>query len=368
MTTGLRVRGTVPVTDPSAGPVDLVVAEGAIVSLDPVPGADLAGLWLAPGFVDLQCNGGIGIDLVAAPERLWELAADLPRHGVTSFLPTLVSCPDAVVERAQQVLDGGPPPGWVGARPLGLHLEGPLVAVPGAHRPEETGRTPARTSGVALVTLAPELPGALELVADLAASGIVVAMGHTAASTAEALAAVDAGVRAVTHLFNAMPTMHHRQPGPVGVALADERLAATLVVDLLHAHPMAVAAAWRALGPHRAALVTDAGAARGMPPGTYSLGGVAVESDGLAVRNGAGALAGSALAMDQAVRNLVAATGCSLGDAVVAASVTPAAVLGRSATLEVGAAADFVLLDEKGRVAVTVVGGEVVHDRDHRFG
>lgn len=361
---GLHLRGVVLAEHPDAGPVDLVVEQGRITSIEHVPGAEDAGLLLAPGFVDLQCNGGVGIDLVSEPARLWELAGDLPRTGVTSFLPTLVSCPDDVVEEVTGVLAAGPPAGWVGARPLGLHLEGPYLSRPGAHRPEELRRPVAGHDHVVLVTLAPELPGALELVEELSEVGIVVAIGHTGASAEQALAAVGAGARMVTHLFNAMTPMHHRDPGVVGVALADRRLAFGVIVDGVHVHPVAVAAAWR---PGRTVLVTDATAARGARPGPFRLGGIEAVWDGTAVRTTDGTLAGSALAMDQAVRNLVEYTGCSAAEALAAATATPAAVIGRRAELVPGADADFVLLDADLRVAVTVVAGEVAHDRDRRF-
>lgn len=364
---GLRLRGAVLAADPGAGPVDVVVQDGLLTSVEHVPGAEDAGLLLAPGFVDLQCNGGIGIDLASSPEHLWDLAADLPRTGVTSFLPTLVSSPEAVLDGLLAVLAAGPPDGWVGARPLGIHLEGPYLARPGAHRPEHLRRPGTRRDLVAMMTLAPELPGAVDLVASLDEAGIVAALGHTDATTEQALAAVEAGARMATHLFNVMAPMHHREPGLAGVALADHRLAASLVVDGVHVHPVAVAAAWRALGPERFVLISDATAARGAPPGQVRLGDTWADYDGTAVRTTDGTLAGSALAMDQAVRNLVSFTGCAVADGVAAASSTPAGVLGRRADVVAGAAADLVLLDEHLQVAATIVGGEVAYDRDRRF-
>lgn len=360
---GLRLRGAVLAADPAAGPVDVLVEDGVITAVEHVPGAEDAGLLLAPGFVDLQCNGGIGIDLASAPERLGELAADLPRTGVTSFLPTLVSSPDEALDGLRAAL----PTVERGARPIGIHLEGPYLARPGAHQPEQLRYPAGGLAGVAMMTVAPELLGSLELLTRLADAGVVPAIGHTDASTADALAAVDAGARIVTHLFNAMAPLHHREPGVVGVALADDRLAASVVVDGVHVHPVAVAAAWRALGPARFVLVTDATAARGGPAGRVRLGGTWADFDGTAVRAAGGRLAGSALAMDEAVRNLIEFTGCSTADAVAAASSTPAGVLGRRAEVVAGAAADLVLLDEHLRVAATIVGGEVAYDRDGRF-
>ncbi|HEX8803306.1 MAG TPA: hypothetical protein VF743_03900, partial [Acidimicrobiales bacterium] len=232
---------------------------------------------------------------------------------------------------------------------------------------------------VALATVAPELPGAIELIRALVAHGIVVSAGHSSATAAEARAAVDAGVSYVTHLFNAMAPLHHRDPGLAGVALADERLRAGAIADGLHLHPTTVALAARALGG-RLTLVTDAVAALSLPPGPVRLGDVEAEAtaDG-AVRLPDGTLAGSALSLDRAVRNLVAFAGVDLGTAVGAATAAPAAVLGDAApggvpdagpdpgpdrgTLAPGAVADAVLLDADATVVATVIGGRVAHDR-----
>jgi N-acetylglucosamine-6-phosphate deacetylase len=345
---------------------------------------DARGLRVVPGFVDLQCNGGFGIDLSSEPERLWELAALLPRTGVTAWLPTVVTAAPEVRERALASLRAGPPPGVDGpwAAPLGLHLEGPLLA------PERRGAHPAgllrgvgdadvgwrdwsAEAGVALVTLAPELPGALDVVRRLVDRGVVVSAGHSSATAAEATAAVDAGVRWVTHLFNAMAPLHHREPGLVGVALADDRLRVGLIADGLHAHPTAVALAARALGD-RLTLVTDAVAALGLAPGPVRLGhaeavlhpappGAGPDGTG-GVRLADGTLAGSDLALDRAVRNLSAYAGVTTADAVWAASTVPAGLLGLvdRGAIAPGHVADLVLLDPAGRVVATVVGGEDV--------
>jgi N-acetylglucosamine-6-phosphate deacetylase len=358
---------------------DLVVEPDRIDELLP-PGApasagrvdqvlDATGCLVAPGYVDLQCNGAAGIDLAGEPHRLWEVAAALPRWGVTSWLPTVVTSGPATIDRALAALAAGPPPGAGPlARPLGLHLEGPLLAEPkrGAH-PRHLLRQPSEVDttrwtadeGVALVTLAPELPGALDLIRVLVEQGVVVSAGHSAATAEEALAAVDAGASWVTHLFNSMAPLHHRQPGLAGVALADERLRAGLIADGIHVHPTAVAAAHRALG-HRLTLVTDAVAALGMPPGRAHLGdaSVTIGEDG-SVRLHDGTLAGSALSLDRAVRNLATWTGCPPADAVAAATATPAAVLRRDdiGHLRPGARADLVLLDEHLHVRATLVAG-----------
>lgn len=281
--------------------VDRAVDDGGTGD-DDVRVVDADGCYVAPGFLDLQRN--------VAPDRLVDVARQLPATGVTAWLPTVVTSTADVRRRAVEALrswDGH------GARPLGLHLEGPFLspARVGAHDPAlvtapvDEGWSSA--DGVALVTLAPEVPGALDLVGALVARGVVVSLGHSEATAAEARAAVDAGARMVTHLFNAMGPLHHRHPGLAGVALTDERLAVGLIADGIHLDPVAVDVAWRAAG-ERIVLVTDAvdGADR-LPDGT---------------------LAGSRLTLDQAVRNLVAFTGCSPAAAVAAASIRPARVLG----------------------------------------
>jgi N-acetylglucosamine-6-phosphate deacetylase len=320
---------------------------------------DASGCLVAPGFVDLQCNGAGGIHLTEEPERIAEVAALLPRWGVTSWLPTIVTAPRVARDRAlAAILEVDLPPG--AAAPLGLHLEGPFLspARAGAHPPdllvapdagEAAGWSPAR--GVALVTLAPELDGALDVTAGLADRGVVVSVGHTAATRAQAAAAVDAGARWVTHLFNAMEGLHHREPGVPGLALTDERLRFGLIADGLHVDPAVVAVAWRS-ARDRLVLVTDAVAALGAPG----------HVPGSGVRLPDGTLAGSDLSMDAAVRNLRAWTGCSAEEAIGAATSAPAAVLGLSdrGRLAVGSVADAVVLDDHLDVVATVVAGVVV--------
>lgn len=370
------VRGGRVFVEGSLRSVDLAAVDGVLAppaALGPAAVViDADGLIVAPGYVDLQCNGGLGIDLAGAPERLWELGTVLPRFGVTAWLPTIVTTPDGVVDRAIETLAAGAPDGWRGAAPLGLHLEGPFLSPEkrGAH-PEGLLRSPTlaaiegwrRDRGVALVTLAPDVPGALEVIEALVARGVVVSLGHTPATASRASAAVDAGASWVTHLFNAMAPMHHREPGLVGVALADERVRVGLIPDGIHVHPLVVAMAQRALGP-RLTIVTDAVAALGMPPGRQTLGRSEVTVDDDGVRLADGTLAGSNLAMDQGVRNLAAFSACPPEAALHAASTAPAAVLADPVrgTLAPGARADLVLLDGDLHLVATIVAGVVVHD------
>lgn len=344
----------------------------------PEPGRRVAG-WVLPGFIDLQVNGGFGVDLTSEPARLPELARALPRTGVTSFLPTIITSP---IERYPELLTTltRAAAETEGAQPLGVHLEGPYLSPqrPGAHSPALL-RPPAPAelevilslADVRLVTLAPELPRAGECIRLLRERGVVVGMGHSAATYDEAKAAIAAGVGYATHLFNAMSPLDHRQPGLVG-ALLDAPIPVGLIVDGVHLHPAAVRLAWRVKGPEGLTLVTDAVATAGLTLsastalGEHLLGNRRLIAEGYTVRLSDGTLAGSTLTMDQAVRNLVAFTGCSLAEATTAASRTPARVLGldgRKGLLAPGWDADIVVLNEDLQVVLTIARGQILHER-----
>ena len=343
----------------------------------PIPPAaetrDAAGLLLAPGFIDLQVNGGFGLDFTADPATLWAVAAGLPRFGVTAFLPTIITSPLAVAHAAQRVLAEGPPDGWRGARPLGLHLEGPFLnpGKKGAHNPAYLRRPSAAdlngwspAEGVRLLTLAPELPWAGQAIAELARRGVVVSAGHSLATFDEAAAGFDAGARYATHLFNAMPALHHREPGLVAAALADPRVTVGLVADGLHVHPALVGLLWRWLGPDRLNLVTDAMAALGMGPGEYALGDYRVSVDDAPARLDDGTLAGCVLSLDTMLRAFLAYSGATAAEALPTITTTPARLLGlagRLGRLAPGHEADLVLLSPDLRVVETFVGGESVY-------
>jgi N-acetylglucosamine-6-phosphate deacetylase len=318
---------------------DLLLDGGRIVAIggehDAEDVLDATGLLVAPGFVDLQCNGAFGIDLAAEPERLWELATLLPSAGVTTFLPTIVTSPPGTIERAQAAL-AARPADHRGADAPGLHLEGPMLAITGAHEPSLLRPFDLDDlTGVILVTLAPELPGATDVIARLRAAGVVVAAGHTEATD---LSAVDG----VTHVFNAMAPLHHRAPGPAGLALADDRLFVTLVADGEHVDPAVAVIVERATG-ERLVLVSDAVAGP-------------TRRDGI--------LQGGAVLLDGAVRNLAAWTG-SPERAIRAATSAPAryARLADRGQLRVGARADLVLLTPTLEVVTTVVAGEIMWSR-----
>jgi N-acetylglucosamine-6-phosphate deacetylase len=332
---------------------------------------DCRGLVISPGFIDLQCNGAVGADITTDPTSIGVVAETLPRFGVTSFLPTLVTSPAAKRHAAIEALRRAHRP-TSGADPIGLHFEGPMISRQhlGAHVPahvatlETTEVDEWIASGiVSLVTLAPELPGALDVVERLAEGGVVVSGGHTAMTPDDLAAATRAGLSYATHLFNAMAPFNHRSPGPIGAVLADDAVVAGIICDGIHVDPIAVRMAWHALGAHRTSLVSDASPALGMPYGRLHLAGFEIIHDETGVRTVDGVLAGSALALDQAVRNLIAFTGCPLPEALATVTSTPADLLGLTdrGRLRVGSRADLTILDADADLVATIVAGTLAH-------
>ena len=330
---------------------------------------------LVPGFVDLQVNGGAGVDLLDCDEGGVErVSRYLAATGTTAFLATLISAPLQQVRRAVETLRRARPQG---AEILGVHIEGPAInpSRAGAHDrqslrapddPEVQQMLADAFPNLRLVTLAPELPGAGDLITWLTGRGVVVSLGHTDATYQQAGEAFRRGARMVTHLFNGMRGLHHREPGVVGAAFDDPQCICGLIADGIHVHPAVVRLAFSALGPERVALVTDATGGAGMSPGEYLLAGRPVRvAEGDAPRLPDGGLAGSVLRMDDALRNLIA-WGIPLGAAVHSAAVAPARVLGlrdRGAVAE-GMRADLTVLGEDGRAVLTVVAGRVVYRRE----
>ncbi len=330
---------------------------------------DLDGAWVAPGFVDLQINGAFGHDFTRDPASMWTVGERLRDHGVTAFLPTLVSTDLESIAVARTVAAAGPPPGYRGAQVWGLHVEGPFLAPERAGAHDATKLRPPHPdlvagwspeTGVAMATLAPELPGALATIRALVAQGVVVSAGHSAATYDEAIAGFDAGATAVTHLFNAMSGTDHRSPGLATAAVADRRITASLIVDHIHLHPGTTRAAWRALGAERTMLVTDAIAAVDAPDraGGSTLGSHAVHIGDHGPRLAGGVLAGSLLTLDAAVRNLLDATDSSPAEAVATVTSTPARLLGRRRRIAAGEPADLTIVDADLAVTGTVIGGD----------
>jgi N-acetylglucosamine-6-phosphate deacetylase len=304
---------------------------------------------LAPALCDLQVNGAGGHEVTGGPAALDAIDALQLAHGVTSYLPTLISPDDETAERVlAEIAERAADP----ASPVaGAHLEGPFISPEhrGVHPPERLRRpadgVPAwiEHPAVRVVTLAPELPGALALIARLRARGIAVALGHSGADAETARAAFDAGAGLVTHVFDGMAPLHHRAPGLAGAALLDERVWVPAIADGVHLHPLVLELVRRAAG-RRALLVTDATPPAGAGPGSYRMAGIEVELRDGAARTPDGTLAGSALTLDGAVRNWAAMTEASVAEALYAAGDGPRTAAGLQA------AADLVLLDGDGIV------------------
>lgn len=346
---------------------DVEVADGRITRVG-LPAAGTS-LFAAPAFVDLQVNGYAGVDLLDADEdAVLHAARTLRGAGVAAWQPTLISSPEPDIVRTLQVLDRARAQ-TDGADILPAHLEGPFISAErlGTHSaqhrrdPDPSLLERLLTAGrVGYVTLAPELPGALALIAALRARDVVVSLGHTDASSSAAHAGFDAGAGTVTHLFNAMRRFTARDAGIVGAALTRDDVVVQVIVDHHHLHPDTVRLVWRAAAG-RTALVTDAISATGIGEGDFTLGDVRVTVAEGAVRRADGTLAGSVLTMADAVHNLVG-LGVTVAEAAAAASEVPARVLGRDdlGRLGVGRRADLVLLDEHGTLLRTVRGDEIL--------
>lgn len=325
---------------------------------------DLGGRIVVPGFVDTHVHGGGGASYLTATLEDTARVAEFHRsHGTTTTFASLVSTTAEELERqvvatADLVVDGVV---------AGMHLEGPWIseARKGAHDPAclrpaeraELDRLLALGRGtIRMVTLAPELPGGLDAVRRVTEAGVVAAVGHSDADYATVIAAVDAGATVATHLFNGMPPLHHRAPGPVGALLEDERVTVELIADGMHVHPGVIAVAARSAGPDRVSLVTDAMAAAGMPDGIYDLGHQPVRvENGLVMLVSGESIAGSTLTMDAAFRLAVRQAGQTLTQAARMASTTPARTFGLTevGALQAGLLADLVVLDsELGAAAV----------------
>ena len=333
---------------------------------------------LAPGLIDIHIHGGAGHDVMEGfDESLAAIERLMTMHGVTSYCPTTVTARiddtlrsldalGAAVKRAAGQNDG------TRARPLGVHLEGPFLshAKRGVHPPallQPASRElfdrmwNAAHECVSVLTIAPEIEGAVDLIAEAAARGVCVSLGHSDSDLAQAQAGISAGARHATHTFNAMRALDHRNPGILGAVLTDKKLSADIIVDGIHVDPTVVDVLIRTKGVEGAVLITDAISATGMPDGTYLLGDIEVQvHDGRCESNGR--LAGSVLTLDRAIRNTAKFVQVSLQNAIRMATCNPARVLGiekQKGTLSVGADADITVFSPSGDVVRTIVGGIV---------
>ncbi|MBG0827823.1 N-acetylglucosamine-6-phosphate deacetylase [Planomonospora sp. ID67723] len=332
----------------------------------PGPGHALGGRYVVPGFVDIHNHGGAGGSFPTGDqEQAGRIASLHARHGTTTLVASLVTASLDDLTRATSSLADLCEDGVL----AGIHFEGPYISKArcGAHDPallrepsvREFRRLLAAGRGhVRMLTIAAELPGALDTIRDAAAAGVIAALGHSDAGYEQTIAGIEAGARVATHLYNAMPQLGHRDPGPIAALLEDGRVTVELVNDGVHVHPAMLRLALRTAGPGRTALITDAMAAAGAGDGSYDLGPLKVNVvDGVArLANGdaAGSIAGSTLTMDAAFRRAVRELGLSLSEAAEVTSLTPARVLGlddRLGSVSAGRQADLVVLTEDLEVA-----------------
>lgn len=382
-------------SDRVLSPGRLVIDNGRIADVGPgSQGGPLAGHLVVPGFIDVHVHGVEGSDVLEASDKVRAVAARLPRYGVTSFCPTTVACsPDDLTMVARAVLEARRTPASGSARVLPAHLESNFIApdyrgaqplaclclpprAPASARVEGTAGDyngddivaviAAHREAVGIVTIAPELPESLSLIADLVEKGHRVSLGHSGATYEQGRAGIEAGARHATHLFNRMPPFTHRAPGLVGAVLDDDRVAAEIVCDGYHVHPVTMRAAIRAKHPSRMMAITDGTSGSGLPVGSeVLLGGrrITVTDDACFLDDGT--LAGSSLTMDRAFANLVSLVGLSPMEAALMSSTVPARELRLAdlGVIEAGAIADLVVLDAQHQVRQTIIDGISVYER-----
>jgi N-acetylglucosamine-6-phosphate deacetylase len=357
-----------------------IEAAGTITDVRVPAGAtrlDLPYVTLVPGFIEPHVHGCGGFDVMnVTPESMNIISKTLAKYGTTSFLPTTVSAPPNVLEKAVERLSRLIPTEVTGAKPLGIHLEGPFINVQkrGTHQSSHVRKPdPAllarwiQLSGgrIKLLTMAPELEGAPPTADRARNSNVIVAMGHSDATLSESLAAADAGTHYAVHTFNAMRQFSHRDPGIVGAVLSDDRIYAEIIADGIHVAPEVVRIFAKAKGASRIILATDATSATGMPDGDYALGSDRVHVQGGICRDAEGRLAGSTLTQDRALKSLIQWSGLRLDEALRALTANPAEALSLEdrGHIEPGAFADLTLLDENLEVVRTYVSGKLVFAR-----
>jgi N-acetylglucosamine-6-phosphate deacetylase len=333
---------------------------------------------VAPGFIDLHVHGASGHDLMdGTSASLQAVSKTLARYGTTAFLATTMSATDADIESALRGIAAHRSHLTEGAHAIGIHMEGPYLNPlrRGTHDARFLKKAEIRNflrfveasaNTIRRLTLAPEMDPGLEVIREVSALGIQVSLGHSDAAEEQARAAIDAGATHATHTFNAMRPFHQREPGILGAALTDDRVYTEVIADGIHVHPTALQLLLRIKGVERTPLVTDGSSAVGMPDGRYPLGGAFIEVKQGECRDGEGNLAGSALTLDRAVRNLVEWLDLPLHEALTAASATPARCMRMGDSKGIifpGADADLVFLGRELQVLRTVVAGRTVYAR-----
>jgi len=365
-------------------PEGVVVVEGSKireVSTEDVEKGEvinMTGCIVAPGFVDIHVHGGGGYDVMdPSPGALDGLSMFLAQGGVTSFLPTTYTAPREAILEATRGVRGAMEKGTKGAKVLGLHMEGPYISPErcGAQNRDHVSKPDIGEldevdgesgDNLRVITMAPEVKGALEAITWLNSKGKTAAAGHTDATYDEAVAAFDAGISHVSHLFNGMRPFHHREPGVVGAALGDGRVTVELIADGFHVHPTALKMAVRLKGAESTALVSDSMAPAGMSDGEYDFGELKISvKEGRSLLE-SGRLAGSTIRLCDAVRSMVELADSPIAKAVEMATSTPARIVGvddRKGSLVPGMDADITVLDRDLSVMLTMVEGRIVHRR-----
>ena len=370
---------------PQGEPVtSILIEDGLIKDIGPKPSGndcnetlDAEGRMVAPGFIDVHIQGAGGADVLdATPEALQAISQTCARFGTTGFLATTVFKPDQdnrhLTLAAEYVgRDLG------GADLLGIHLEGPFISLekkgmilpdcictPSLKRLDEIQDITA--GHLKMMTIAPELPEGLKLIRSLVDSDTIASFGHSSATYEQTLEGFDAGISHVTHTFNAMPSLHHRSPGPLTAILQRENITAQLITDGIHIHPAVLKLTFDILGPMRTIPITDGMQAIGLGDGKFIYNGVEYESKDGAARYKDGTLIGTALGLSQMLQKFIAFTGCSLSNAIKTVTENPAKILGlddRKGTIAPGKDADLVLLDSDLSVYATLVDGKIVFGR-----
>jgi len=364
----------------------VVIEDGRVTAVKPrrqmeVPAStrhfDFPEMVIAPGFIDIHVHGNAGHDVMECNDSaLSAIQRAMAKHGVSSYLPTTVSAPEDRLLRALEHLGKAVSrnDNHAGSRPIGIHLEGPFIshAKRGVHPPESLMQPStqqfdrfwqASAGTLRMLTIAPELPGAVETIQAARRLGVHASLGHSNATTAEAQQGIAAGADHATHTFNAMRALDHREPGILGVALTHDRLTADIIADGVHVDPSMVKLFLAAKGPERAILITDAISATGMGDGRYKLGALEVEVKGSRC-DYQGKLAGSVLTMDRAVRNTMSFAGWTLQQSVRLATSNPGRRLGiadQKGTIIPGADADLVILTPAGELVQTFIAGIPCH-------
>lgn len=363
---------------------DIAIDNGKIISVGPVPAAegnieniDLQGLRVIPGLVDIHTHGALGYDVMAAsPMELKEVAGFIGRNGVTSFLPTTITSEIKYVNKALENIKAASEIGDNGASIEGVHIEGPYINAKHKGCHETSWIKPADIKeyenfksilGDKLkirITVAPEIPGALEFIKHVSSRGDSITIGHTDADSNTVKEAVENGANSFTHLFNAMKGIHHREPGTVGAALSGEAFV-ELICDGIHVHPDVIKMVYKIKGADKILLVTDAMHATGLGDGDYLFGGLKIKVTGGIARTEDGALAGSTLILWNAVKNMMKFAGVSFEEAVRMATINPAKVIGIdniTGSIETGKRADLVVVDEAFDIKAVFCKGKRIYD------